>query len=220
VRSHTGASTQWSFTGEQNDPTGLEFLRARYYDPAIGRFLSRDPFGGLVAVPQSLNRYAYMLDNPINWIDPWGLGDVWDKAKDVGGAIGCGIKAGAEATAQVADWARDQAVSAAAWLASRDWRKIAGGVAMVGGGAVAVGLGGYVIIAAGAGAPLVFGIGTIEAWEGTVAGGAIATGGGALALGSLVPFSHAGCGEQRTPVPGTSQWPALSQGAARSAGKE
>jgi RHS repeat-associated protein len=75
VRSSTGSHpNEFRFTGEQVDAmTGLHFLRARYYDPAIGRFLSRDPFAGLVAVPQSLNRYAYVLDNPINWIDPWGL---------------------------------------------------------------------------------------------------------------------------------------------------
>jgi hypothetical protein len=41
VRTHTGAGTEWTFTGEQNDPTGLVYLRARYYDPAVGRFLSR-----------------------------------------------------------------------------------------------------------------------------------------------------------------------------------
>jgi RHS repeat-associated protein len=76
VRTHTGASTQWSFTGEQNDATGLEYLRARYHDPAIGRFLSRDPLAGLVGVPQSLNRYAYVLNNPVIWLDPWGLRNV------------------------------------------------------------------------------------------------------------------------------------------------
>jgi RHS repeat-associated protein len=76
VRAHTGASTQWSFTGEQNDPNGLEYLRARYYDPAVGRFLSRDPLAGLVGVPQSLNRYAYVLNNPMRWVDPWGLHNV------------------------------------------------------------------------------------------------------------------------------------------------
>ena len=37
VRSHTGATTEWSFSGEQNDPTGLEYLRARYHEPALGR---------------------------------------------------------------------------------------------------------------------------------------------------------------------------------------
>jgi len=69
VRTHTGASTEWTFTGEQNDPNGLEYLRARYYDPAIGRFLGRDPIG-------SLNRYAYVLNNPLRWVDPWGLRNV------------------------------------------------------------------------------------------------------------------------------------------------
>jgi RHS repeat-associated protein len=76
VRTHTGASTEWSYTGEQNDPTGVEYLRARYYDPTIGRFLSRDLFAGLVQVPQSLNRYAYVLNNPLRWVDPWGLRNV------------------------------------------------------------------------------------------------------------------------------------------------
>ena len=73
VRSHSGATTEWSFTGEQNDPTGLEFLRARYYDPALGRFLSRDPFSGYLTMPQTLNRYPYVLNNPVNYIDPFGL---------------------------------------------------------------------------------------------------------------------------------------------------
>ncbi len=73
MRSHTGATTEWSFTGEQNDPNGLVYLRARYYDPAIGRFVSRDPFPGLAEVPQSQNPYAYVLNNPCNLVDPWGL---------------------------------------------------------------------------------------------------------------------------------------------------
>jgi RHS repeat-associated protein len=39
----TGATTEWSFTGEQHDATGLEYVRARYYDAGTGRFLSQDP---------------------------------------------------------------------------------------------------------------------------------------------------------------------------------
>ena len=46
VQTHTGQDTELTFTGEQNDPNGLEYLRARYYDPATGRFLGRDPLGG------------------------------------------------------------------------------------------------------------------------------------------------------------------------------
>jgi RHS repeat-associated protein len=58
VRDHTGDSpNEFTFTGEQSDPTGLEFLRARYYDSATGRFLGRDP------IPY-LQRYAYAGSNP------------------------------------------------------------------------------------------------------------------------------------------------------------
>jgi RHS repeat-associated protein len=108
VRTHTGVSTEWTFTGEQNDPASLEYLRARYYDPAIGRFLSRDPFAGLVAVPQSLNRYACVLSNPLLYRDPfgyWGLGDVWDKAKDVAGAAAESVAAGGEWLGEDYHWA-------------------------------------------------------------------------------------------------------------------
>jgi RHS repeat-associated protein len=66
VRAHTGASTQWSFTGEQNELNGLEYLRARYYDPAMGRFLTRDP------IP-SQQPYAYAGSSPANFVDPTGL---------------------------------------------------------------------------------------------------------------------------------------------------
>jgi len=76
------------FTGEQqNLTTGLVYLRARYYDPSIGRFISRDPilsprvkpegqfwFTLLLAnQPQRLHPYLYCMNNPINYIDPSGL---------------------------------------------------------------------------------------------------------------------------------------------------
>jgi len=65
-------STDFGFTGEQTDPTGLLFLRARYYDANVGRFTSRDSFPGLIETPQSLNRYAYALGNPVLYTDPSG----------------------------------------------------------------------------------------------------------------------------------------------------
>jgi len=44
IRSQSGSSdTMFRFTGEQFDSSGLQYLRARYYDPAIGRFVGRDP---------------------------------------------------------------------------------------------------------------------------------------------------------------------------------
>ncbi|MBI4245416.1 MAG: RHS repeat protein [Planctomycetes bacterium] len=58
------------FTGREYDPeTGLYYYRRRYYDPKIGRFLSRDPLGYV----DSPNPYVYALNNPINYIDPYGL---------------------------------------------------------------------------------------------------------------------------------------------------
>ncbi len=63
------------FTGEQQDAdvSGLYYLRARYYDPALGRFWSEDPWGGSAASPQTLNPYPYAGSNPANATDPSGL---------------------------------------------------------------------------------------------------------------------------------------------------
>jgi uncharacterized protein RhaS with RHS repeats len=49
------------------------YMRARYYDPAIGRFLTADPLPGSPTSPGTLNRYAYALNNPVNRVDPAGL---------------------------------------------------------------------------------------------------------------------------------------------------
>ncbi len=61
-------------------------LRARYYDPVIGRFLSRDPLPGNPMNPQALNLYAYVLNDPALLSDPYGLFP-WDKAKDFAGNL-------------------------------------------------------------------------------------------------------------------------------------
>jgi RHS repeat-associated protein len=66
VRSQSGATTEFTFTGEQQDPNQLTFLRARYYDPSTGRFLSKDPLG---------SKYRYARNNPVNVTDPSGLYD-------------------------------------------------------------------------------------------------------------------------------------------------
>ena len=74
VRSSTGTgSTDFRFAGQQDDPAlGYQYLRARYYDPAIGRFISKDAFGGFRGGPQSQNSYAYALNSPVTHIDPTG----------------------------------------------------------------------------------------------------------------------------------------------------
>jgi RHS repeat-associated protein len=71
-------SSGFGFAGEQEDAsTGLVFLRARYYEPAVGRFVSKDPWMGSALAPQSLNGWSYGRNNPINRVDPSGQID-WD----------------------------------------------------------------------------------------------------------------------------------------------
>jgi len=55
--------------GVMDEGNGLLFMKARYYDPEIGRFISKDPIGLL----GGLNLYAYAGNNPVNFIDPLGL---------------------------------------------------------------------------------------------------------------------------------------------------
>jgi RHS repeat-associated protein len=51
------------------DPTGFYYYGARYYDPATGRFTTRDPVFGDLTDPQSLNRYSYCRNNPHKYVD-------------------------------------------------------------------------------------------------------------------------------------------------------
>ena len=71
--SHTALGTPYGFTAEQTDPTGMIYLRARYYAPEMGRFMSRDTWGGNVNSPLSYNKWIYTEVNPINRTDPSGL---------------------------------------------------------------------------------------------------------------------------------------------------
>ncbi len=64
--------SSYAFAGELGDPSGFTFLRARYYSPIQGRFITRDPFPGLISQPASLNPYAYALNNPVLYTDPSG----------------------------------------------------------------------------------------------------------------------------------------------------
>jgi RHS repeat-associated protein len=63
------------YRGEQFDSDlGLYYLRARYYNPATGRFLSRDPEDGKAIDPKTLHKYLYAAGNPVNMADPHGRG--------------------------------------------------------------------------------------------------------------------------------------------------
>jgi RHS repeat-associated protein len=70
----TGSSgTTYGYTGEQYDAlTSLIYLRARYYNPSLKLFMSRDPFPGYATLSISQNGYAYVHANPVNLTDPSG----------------------------------------------------------------------------------------------------------------------------------------------------
>ncbi len=75
------AATPLQYTGHERDkwltdgPDTLDYMHARYYSPALGRFLSIDPVLGDQRDPQSWNRYAYTRNNPMSRTDPFGLAD-------------------------------------------------------------------------------------------------------------------------------------------------
>ncbi len=90
------------FTGRRYDPeTQIYFYRARYYDPEMGRFLSRDPIG----YADGMGLYEYVGGHPVSGPDPFGLGDLED--------FGEGVKNWAKG---VADALAGEAVGALAWI--------------------------------------------------------------------------------------------------------
>jgi RHS repeat-associated protein len=80
VRSSSGASSIFGFAGQQTDLTGLQYLRARYYDPTIGDFLSADSVQPSAPGTQGYNRYIYGGDSPTTQMDPTGHEALPDEA--------------------------------------------------------------------------------------------------------------------------------------------
>jgi RHS repeat-associated protein len=72
--SRSGTTTNpYQFAGDRyGELDSLVFLRARYYDPSTGRFISKDPFEGVLRDPVSLHRYLYANANPVSFVDPTG----------------------------------------------------------------------------------------------------------------------------------------------------
>ncbi|ABF92010.1 Rhs family protein [Myxococcus xanthus DK 1622] len=92
----TTANTQ-TFTGREDDGTGLFYFRARYYEPATGRFLQEEPFvqnpamlQAYALMGQGLPPYAYASNNPLSYRDPTGENPVAGAMAGavVGGPVG------------------------------------------------------------------------------------------------------------------------------------
>jgi RHS repeat-associated protein len=87
----TGATVNPRFTSyDRSTATGLDYAVNRVYDPQQGRFTQPDPLvlaGMWLGDPHSLNSYAYARNDPVNVIDPDGLGA--PKGGSCGGMIAC-----------------------------------------------------------------------------------------------------------------------------------
>ncbi|BCO31665.1 hypothetical protein TspCOW1_17680 [Thiohalobacter sp. COW1] len=93
--------------GVMEEAAGLYYMRARYYDAEVGRFISEDPIG----FEGGLNLYAYVGGNPINAVDPSGEVGIF------GAIVGGGMEVGLQLALNGGDWTEigweDVAVSAA-----------------------------------------------------------------------------------------------------------
>ena len=124
-----GAGNRFSFTGQWAEPEDLTFLRARFYEPETGRFLSVDPVAGDKTDSQALNPYAYCRNNPTLLVDPKGEKS-WDFLSS-------------SETALSLSWGKSvleaiPGVGAGVWLASRETDVAAIGAGLYRGDVVAV----------------------------------------------------------------------------------
>jgi RHS repeat-associated protein len=84
--SYTPDASPLHFTGKERDSeSNLDNFGARYFTSQMGRFMSPNPTGGRQAFPQSWNAYTYVLNNPLNAVDPNGLDCVY--LNDAGNGI-------------------------------------------------------------------------------------------------------------------------------------
>jgi len=95
------------YTGHEHLPQfGLINMNARLYDPAVGRFLSPDPYVQLPDFSQSYNRYSYALNNPMCYVDE--SGEFWFIPVIVGAVIGAYVGASVQSgTAACWNWQSD-----------------------------------------------------------------------------------------------------------------
>ena len=135
-------NTNYTFTGKEYDSsTALSYYGARYYDPELGRFTQADTIVQNPANPQTLNRYSYCNNNPINYVDPSGHGwfsKIWSS---IVGAVSTIVSILIPPLAP-AMWAINTAISA---YTAYDTGNIAGLLGGIAGGAIfgAIGKGLY-----------------------------------------------------------------------------
>ncbi|MCP4377774.1 MAG: RHS repeat protein, partial [bacterium] len=97
------SANSYLYRGEQYDSDlDAYYLRARYYQPEIGRFLTTDPVEGFPTAPISLHRYVYGNNAPTNFLDPSGKFSLMETLQ--AGAIVMSLNAGAMAGIAYSGW--------------------------------------------------------------------------------------------------------------------
>jgi len=145
--------TDFGFTDQREDSgTGLMYYRARYYHPALGRFVSADAIVPNPQNPVDFNRYAYTRNNPVIYTDPTGH-VAWVPLLMAGGAIGGAILTTVTYVATTDNFELDE-FGMALGAGALGGALIGSGVGAVAGGAMIAG----VLVGAG--------VGTIAAAEG------------------------------------------------------
>ncbi len=112
--SNSSFPTRYQFTGREYDSfSGLQYNRARFYGPNIGRFISEDPIGFNGG---DVNLHGYVRNNPVNLVDAYGLDADWDQRvwqaqqdmlEALAPAIRYGIGFGDEATVGISEYVRN-----------------------------------------------------------------------------------------------------------------
>ncbi len=79
----TGITSPYNMTGYTSqmydDKSSLVYMNSRWYNPNVGRFMNEDTWKGTLSNPQTQNKYAYVLNNPVNYTDPSGNVPEWVK---------------------------------------------------------------------------------------------------------------------------------------------
>jgi RHS repeat-associated protein len=175
--SPTVMGTDRRFTGHRSEVlTGLIDMQARYFDPLIGRFISADTVVPSPFDPQSLNRFSYVRNSPLNRVDPTGHDDVFAQLGGFVLGVGMGLaEANLPPPQQVAQAADSLSVQESSFATGR----VVGNVLGIAQGLAEVAAGAGVDV--GGGGLCLTGIGCVVGAPAVAAGTAIAVHGVAVA---------------------------------------
>jgi RHS repeat-associated protein len=121
----TGSGTAYPVSNRytdqiMDDDTGLYYYGGRYFDPQLGRFIQPDPTVPNPCDPQSLNRYSYVRNNPLNLSDPSGYDDVPSDSPDPFPSGGGDLFGGGDSPPAQAEMPPTQAANGSSFL-SANW---------------------------------------------------------------------------------------------------